>query len=164
MSERRVDTPFFLRFAMALGGVFGVLGTGVGLWGLFRIALADGPFDFNGDLMSKSEFLVVAVPFLLLYVLACVTAGTASWALWKQQHRSRVLLVALLAEFVMGDAAMLFLAGRRFEVGATELVTSGLLFAVVVSLALWYLYRRESVVRYYESVGQMPTGQTSPFA
>ena len=142
--------------AAVLGAVFGVVGTSFGLWGLFRIALADGPFQFDGDLIPKSAFLVVAVPFLVLYVSACVTAGAASWALWKQEYRSRMLLVALLAEFVIGDAAMLILAERRFEISAAELATSAFFFAVVVSLALWYLFKKVSVVRYYESVGQAP--------
>ena len=152
MGDKGIGTPFLLRVAMALGAVFGIVGTSVGLWGLFQIAVGDSPFQINEDPVSKADFLSVAVPFLVLYVSACVTAGAASWALWKRRARSRTLLAALLAEFVIGDAAMLFLAHRLFDVSASELATSVFFFTVLVALGLWYLFRKESVVGYYESV------------
>lgn len=162
LSERRVEPPFLLRVAMVVGGVLGVLGTSVGLWALFQIVLWDGSLAVNGEMVSRSEFLLVAGAFVVLGVLACLTAGAASLALWQQRPRSRVLLVVLLAEFVLGDAGMLILAGRRFEVGVGELAASAFLFAVVVLLALWYLYRKSAVVQYYESLGRWPVGGPSP--
>jgi hypothetical protein len=137
---------------MAVGAVFGVLGTSVGVWVMIRIALSDGPYRINDDLVSKAEFLPVAVPFLVLYVLACVTAGAASWAIWRQRIRSRALLTVLLAEFVIGDAAMLVLARRVSDVGAPELAASVSFFAILVATGLWYLFRKQSVVQYYSSV------------
>ena len=152
MNKRTEGTPRFLRVAMALGSVFGIFGTIAGLWALFRLIASDGPFSIGEDAATKAEFLILAGPFLALYVSACLTAGAASWALWKRRGRSRLLLSALLAEFVVGDAAMLALARFRFGVSGAELAISVSSFSVVVALGLWYLYRKETVVRYYESV------------
>ena len=152
MSEKSIGFPVLLRGGMVLGAVFGVFGTTLGIWGLYLLLLSDGPFQVGEDPVPKADFLVVAVPFLTLYVTACVTAGAASWALWKRHARSRVLLTTLLAEFVIGDAAILFVARRLVQVSTSELVTSVLGFSVLVSLGLWYLFRKESVVSYYESV------------
>ncbi len=153
MNERTVGTPLLLRVATGLGSVFGIFGTVVGLWGLFRLIASDGPFSIGGDAATKAEFLIVAVPFLVLYVSACLTAGAASWALWKRRDGSRLLLTALLAEFVIGDVAMLALARLRLGVSGAELAISVSTFSVLVALGLWYLYRKETVVRYYASVG-----------
>jgi hypothetical protein len=152
MSEKTVGTPLFLRVAMALGAVFGIFGTIAGLWGLFRLIVSDGPFSIGEDAATKAEFLTLAGPVLALYVSACLTAGAASWALWKRRGGSRLLLTALLAEFAVGDAAMLALARFRLGVSGTELAIPVTSFSVVVALGLWYLYRKEAVVRYYESV------------
>ena len=137
---------------MAVGAFFGVLGTAIGLWGLFQLLGSDGPFQMGEDVVPKVEFLGIALPFLVLYVSACLTAGAASWAVWKCHARSRILWTALLAEFVIGDAAMLAFAWRLFDVGVSELASSLLVFSVLVGLSLWYLFRKESVVAYYESV------------
>jgi tryptophan-rich sensory protein len=137
---------------MALGAVFGVLGTSVGVWALIRIALSDGPYQISDDSLSKAEFLPVALFFLVLFVLACVTAGAAAWAIWRRQDRSRALLTVLLAEFVVGDAAMLVLAQRVSEVGAPELAVSATFFTILVATALWYLFRKQSVVQYYSYI------------
>ena len=151
-SENAVKVPLLLRVAMALGAVFGVLGTATGLWGLFQLVGSDGPFQMGEDVVPKVEFLGVAVPFLVLYVSACLTAGAASWAIWKHRARSRILWTALLGEFVIGDAAMLALARRLFDISVSELASSVLVFSVLVGLGLWYLFRKESVAAYYESV------------
>ncbi len=102
--------------------------------------------------VAKTDFLIVALPFVFLYVLACLTAGAASWALWQGHSRSRILLTILLAEFVVGDAAMLFVARRLVEISASELIVSIVGFSVLAFLCLWYLYRKGSVVAYYDSV------------
>ena len=151
-SDNAVKAPLLLRAAMAPGAVFGVLGTAAGLWGLVLLVGSDGPFQIGEDVVPKVEFLGVAVPFLVLYISACLTAGAASWAVWKRRARSRVLWTALLAEFVIGDAAMLALARRLFEVSVFELASSIVVFSVLVAFSLWYLFRKEAVVAYYESV------------
>lgn len=150
--ENGIGVPFLLRAAMALGAVFGVLGTGIGLWVLFRVILSAGPFRVNEEMVSRAEFLTVALPLVGLYVSACITAGAASWAIWRQRAYSRALLTTLLAEFVIGDTAMLVMARRLFDAGASELAVSVFFFTVLVALGLWYLYRKESVVRYYASI------------
>ena len=151
-SENTVKAPLLLRVAMALGAVFGVLGTVTGLWGLIHLVGNDGPFQIGENVVPRVEFLGTAVPFLVLYVSACLTAGAASWAVWNHRARSRVLWTALLAEFVIGDTAMLAMARRLFDVSVSELALSVLVFSVLVGLGLWYLFRKESVVAYYKSV------------
>ena len=152
MNERRLVLPLLLRVALTLGAIFGVAGTAVGLWGLVRLLLSDGPFQLGEDLVAQADFLIVALPLVVLYVLACLTAGAASWALWRGRARSRILLTILLAEFVIGDAAMLFLARRLVEIGVSELLISASVFSVLALLGLWYLYRKASVVAYYKSI------------
>lgn len=152
MNDREVHLPLLLAVARVAGGVFGMFGTAAGLWGLLRIAVGDDLFETSGDLVSTADFRVISIAFLVFYVFACVTAGAASLALWRQQPRSRFLLVALLAEFVIGDSAVLVLANRLLGVGTIELATSVIFFALVASSALWYLFRKASVVGYYEAV------------
>ena len=137
---------------MILGAVFGAFGTILGLWGLYRLVLSGAPFQVGDDPVPNAEFLIVAIPFLALYLSACLTAGAASWALWKRHPRFRVLLAALLAEFVVGDAAMLSVARRSVQISNVELATSILGFSILVALGLWYLFRKDSVVSYYEAV------------
>ena len=161
MGGKGTGTPFLLRVARALGGVFGVLGTLAGLWALVRVGAGDGPFNINNIPVTKAEFLTAAVPFLVVYIAACLTAGAASWALWKRQARSRLLLATLLVEFVVGDTAMLVIMYRTLDVTALELVTSALFFTFLVALGLWYLFRKESVVCYYESVRFSQVGATT---
>jgi len=144
--------PFLLRVAMSIGAVFGSLGTVTGGWALLRVATYDGPFRIGEVAVSRADFLAVAVPFLIIYVLACLTAAAASWALWRRRARSRSLLVALLAEFAVGDAAMLVFMSQTLEVSPSELASAALSFTVLVALGLWYLFRKGSVVRYYESI------------
>ena len=153
MGESVISMPFLLRVAMALGAVFGVFGTVIGTYGLVRIGLGDGPYRINEDVASKADFLRLTVPFLVLYVAACVTAGAASWALWRRRTRSRPLLTLLLMEFVIGDAAMLLVAHKLFGVSGYEALGSALFFVVLVALGLWYLFAKESVVQYYDSIG-----------
>ncbi len=100
----------------------------------------------------------LALPFVGLYVLACLTAGAASWALWRGRFRSRILLTILLAEFVVGDAAMLAVAWHLVEISASELIVSIVGFSVLAALGLWYLYSKSSVVAYYDSIrsGEVP--------
>ncbi len=148
--------PFLLRAATIAGGFFGIFGTGVGLWVLFRVLVSDGPFQFDGDAVPKRDFLTIALPFLIVYISACLTAGAAAWALWKGKARSRPLLAMLLAEFVLGDAAMLVFMDRTLDVTTGELVSSALVFAVLVALGLWYLFRKQSVVQYYETLRSRP--------
>ena len=150
--RKRNGMPFLLRVAMALGALFGIFGTSVGLWGLLRVVVGDGPFRIDEAVVSRAEFVAVAGPFLVLYILACLTAGAAGWAIWRRRARSRALLVALLTEFVLGDVAMLVLAQRMFDVGAPELVLSVSLFIVLVALGLWYLFHKASVAEYYDSL------------
>lgn len=149
--------PLFLRVAMVFGGFFGIVGTSAGLAALVGVVFTDRPFTINEDPMLRSDVLVVAVPLLLLYVAACVTAGLASWSLWKQRSRARLLLTALLVEFVVGDAAMLVLARRLTDVSAAELLFSATAFTVLVALALWYLFRKRSVVGYFASLQRPPS-------
>ena len=144
--------PLLLRVAMVFGGFFGVVGTTVGLAALINVVFTDSPFTINQDPVPRSDVLSVAVPFLLFYVLACITAGSAAWALWKQRSHARLLLVALLGEFVVGDTAMLVLARRLADISAAELGLSATVFSVLVALAFWYLFRKRSVVDYYESL------------
>lgn len=141
-----------LRLAMALGALFGVVGTGVGLWSLLSVALSGGPFRFGEDLVPKDQFISVAVPFLVLYVCACITAGLAAWAILRRRARSRVLLTALLGEFVVGDAAMLLVASSVFGIRWTEVAASAVFFTGLTALALWYLFRKRSVALYYASI------------
>ena len=152
MMTNTAPTPFLLRVAMVLGAVFGLLGTGVGVVGLLVVALSGGPHHIGDQVVSRAELAKVAVPFLILYVCACVTAGLASWAIWKRRAASRTLLVMLLVEFVIGDAAMLVLARNVAGTGASELAVSASIFATLVVVWLWYLFRKRSVVRYYTSV------------
>ena len=151
MGGNGTGMPFLLRLAMILGAFFGIFGTVVGLWALVRVVVSDGPFQFIDDPVSKADFLTVAVPFLVVYISACLTAGAAAWALWKRQARSRLLLAALLSEFVVGDAAMLVFMNRTLDVTTAEVASTALFFTVLVALGLWYLFRKESVVRYYRS-------------
>lgn len=154
--------PLLLRLAMVFGAFFGIVGTSAGLAGLVNVLFTDGPFAVNETGVSRSDFLAVAVPLLLLYVAACVTAGTASWSLWKRRSHARMLLTALLVEFVVGDTAILVLARRLSDVSAAELGVSAAVFIVLVALALWYLFGKRSVVDYFESLRGSPSaGQTS---
>jgi hypothetical protein len=137
---------------MALGAAFGSLGTVIGLWALLRVLAADGPLQLNDVTVARADFLPVAVLFLIIYISACLTAAAASWALWKRRARSRHLLVALLVEFIVGDTAMLVFMSRTLDVTRADLAASALFFAFLVALGLWYLFRKESVVQYYESV------------
>lgn len=152
LNDRRPRLPLLLRVAMVLGGFFGIVGTTVGLAALISVVFTDSPFTIDQDPVPRSDFLALAVPFLLFYVLACITAGSAAWALWKQRSHARLLLVALLSEFIVGDTAMLVLARRLADVSAVELGLSATFFLVLVALALWYLFRKRSVVEYYESL------------
>lgn len=154
MVEKPVGLPLLLLVAMVLGAIFGVLGTTLGLWGLNRLLFGDGQFLVGEGPISQPDLVAVAVPFLALYVLACVTAGAASWALWKGRSRSRIMLTTLLAEFVVGDVAMIALARRLVPASATDLVVAALGFSALVFLGLWYLYRKDSVVSYYAAVRQ----------
>lgn len=149
--------PLLLRGAMILGAFFGIVGTTAGIAGALGLALGDGPYAVNGEAVSKSEFLAIAVPFLLFYVAACITAGTAAWSLWKRRARSRLLLTVLLAEFVVGDAAVLALARRLLGTSSAELALSVSTFVLLVALALWYLFRNPAVVGYYESLPRPPS-------
>ena len=152
MNHRRLRMPLLLRVAMLFGGFFGIVGTTAGLAALVDVVVTDRPFTINEDPVLRSDFLAVAVPFLLFYVAACVTAGSASWSLWKQRSGARLLLTALLVEFVVGDAAMLVLASRLTDVSVAELLFSAMAFTVLVALALWYLFRKRSVVEYFGSL------------
>jgi hypothetical protein len=60
--------------------------------------------------------------------------------------------VALLVEFIVGDTAMLVFMSRTLDVTRADLAASALFFAFLVALGLWYLFRKESVVQYYESL------------
>ena len=157
MAKDRRGMPLLLRGAMVVGVIMGTLGTVGCLWALGRVVTFGGPFQFNDTTVARADFLGVAVPFLLLLMAACLTAGAASWALWKRRVRSRSILVGLLAELVVGDAAMLLLASRMLDVTSAELASSALFFAVLVALGLWYLFRKDSVVRYYESIRPFET-------
>lgn len=137
---------------MVLGGIFGVIGTTAGLAVLVDIVVTDRPFTINEDPVPRFDFLAIAVPFLVFYVAACVTAGFAAWSLWKQRSRARLLLTALLAEFVVGDAAMLVLARRFNTASPAELLLSAMVFTGLVAVALWYLFRKRSVVEYFGSL------------
>ena len=143
--------PLLLRMAMILGAVFGVFGTTLGVYGVYLLLVGDGPVRFGDARVPKADFLAAALPFLGLYISACLTVGAASWALWKRHPRFRFLLTVLLVEFLVGDAAMLALAGRLAQIGPSELVTSILGFLVLASLGLWYLFRKDSVVSYYQA-------------
>ncbi|MDH3270177.1 MAG: hypothetical protein OEN56_02520 [Gemmatimonadota bacterium] len=150
--------PFLLRVAMVLGGLFGIVGTTAGLAALFNVFVMDGPVMIGQDPVPRSDFIAITVPFLLLYVTACVTAGSASWSLWKRRRHARVLLTVLLVEFVIGDTAMLVLARRLSDVPTAELGISAMVFVVLVALALWYLFGKRSVVEYYDSL-RAPTSE-----
>lgn len=152
VKKNDMSLPILLRVAMVLGAVFGTLGTAIGVLGLFRLALGDASFRVDDTVLSRAEVVAIAGPFLILYISACLTAGAASWAIWTRRARSRALLVALLAEFVLGDAAMLVVARRTFGVGMSEVLLSASVFTVLVALALWYLFRKASVVEYYSTL------------
>lgn len=153
--------PILLRLAMILGAFFGTIGTAAGLVGLLGAVLGGGPFIIHEEVVSRSEFLIVAVPFLVMYVVACLTAGAASWALLRRRTRSRILLAALLVEFAVGDAALLALAYRMSEVTVSELAASALVFALLAVAAIWYLFSKQSVSSYYESIAS-PLGTPTP--
>jgi hypothetical protein len=154
LEDKALPIPFLLRVAMLLGALFGVVGTSAGLVGLGVAVFGEGPVTLGGDPVPRSHFLPIAVPFLLLYVAACLTAGAASWSLWKRHRRARLLLTVLLVEFVVGDTAMLVLARRFSAVPAAEVAISAAFFVGLVAIALWYLFRSRSVVAFFESCSE----------
>jgi hypothetical protein len=151
MDSQALRMPYLLRVAMLLGALFGIVGTTAGLVLLVSAVSTEGPPEIVGDALSRAAFLAMAVSFLVFYIAACVTAGTASWALWKRRPQARMFLTVLLVEFVVGDTAVLIFARRFAEVPAAELGISAGVFVVLVALALWYLYGKHSVVEYFES-------------
>ncbi len=152
MSEN--PRPFLLQVTMVLGGVFGSGGTLVGVWALQQLLMAEGPFLVEDVSMSKAAFLRLALPLVVVYISACITAGAAAFYLWKHRARSRLLLLALLCEFVVGDSIMLFAMHRTLGVSLGDVAAAAGGFVLLVAVALWYLFRRDSVVDYYRALSR----------
>jgi len=153
LTAANTSRPLLLQLAMAAGAVFGTVGTLVGAWAFVGLLAQDGPLLVDDVSLSKAEFLSVALPLLAVYVMACLTAGAAALALWNDRARSRVLLTALLLEFVIGDSVMLAVMHRTLGASLMSLAAPAASFVLLVALALWYLFRKSSVVQYYAALG-----------
>ena len=139
--------PFGITVAMVFLGFLGGLGSFAGLFGLASALFGDGPFRMNGDLVSKAEFLRFAIPFYAFYISACLVAGSAAWSIHVQHPRSRPLLLAYAFVFLLLTPLFLVLG-----VPAEEVFPSAL-FTIVVPVLVWfYLYRKSSVVQYYDAI------------
>jgi hypothetical protein len=142
MTESR--RPFLIRMLVLLYAFVAIV-TGVMI--LVTLLSSDGAYRINGDAVTRAEFLVRAVPWLLLVGIA---AGSLAWAFRTERAWARHAFV------IMWTAAIVN-ADVRFwndpAIDADEVFVT--IFSVVCLLpVLWYFYLKRNVVAYYRSLAR----------
>ena len=141
----RVRTPLLILLSAAFFG-FGAAVMALTLALMIAVALfGDGPFTFNGEPVSRAEFLRRAPLVWLGLGLPAVYLGALSVGVWRQRAwvRPAVLVFWLLV------SAILVAQAAVADVGWAEAVGASALYLGSVG---WYFYGKSNVVAYYRTL------------
>ena len=128
---------------VTLGAAFSTFWGGVALFIALVSVVGSGPYRVNGEIVSKSDFL--ASPMFLWVPFGAAYALAIAYTVFTERYPARRLMVGawlllMVSYFALPSTSE---AQRFFNVGAT-----GICFAI----ALWYLYRKPNVRRYFEHI------------
>jgi hypothetical protein len=105
-----------------------------------------GTYTINGEEVTGAEFLRSAGP---LFAVLGIAALAIAYAIWQERAWSRWAIVAFWVAQLAGAVGLGWADGGIG--GAAGAVASLLL---VVTLVAWYLFGKENVVAYYQSLGK----------
>jgi hypothetical protein len=143
--------PALLMFLMIFLFFFALFGGMIS----FITFMMPGSDDYlvDNQLATKNEFLLNMLPSMLRFL----SAGPIAYGLWKERIWARPLLIAFVGIYELGK---FLLPGWR-EAPAEVIVPRFILSGVIVGLLAWYLYKKQNVVRYYQTLStQKPSIST----
>lgn len=129
---------------LTLLAVFLAFFAAISLLVIMAATFGNGPYSINGEPAIRSDYLQVMLPF----IPASAAAAIASFGLWKERLWARPLLLGFYTVAGFGSALMPLWIEAPGVTVATGLLFSGIL----VGFLGWYLYRKQNVVRYYQTL------------
>lgn len=138
----RKERPLLLTMFMAFFGSLTTIGAII----TFLTTTVPGNDDYivGNRLASQEDFLIEMLPFIFLYLAAAPIA----YGLWKERSWTRPFLFVFFGISELGK----YLMPRWREAPAAALIPRLLISAALIGLLGWYLYRKRSVVGYYDAL------------
>lgn len=121
-----------------------------------------GSYSINGVAVTHDEFVARSRVFIIGFPLLAIYVGAMAFALYQQRPWSRPLLAVYLP--LVGILTILSNSEAMIshpQPGAGgDVAASAIGLAVLSLVAVWYLYRKRSVVAYYRAI--QPRDSSSP--
>jgi hypothetical protein len=137
--------PLLIRLAAAFAGFWAACATLAILTLIATALFGDGPFEFNGEPLSRAEFFR-RLPLAVLGIGVFIAYfGAIAVGAWRERAWVRPAVLALWL------AVSALLVGQRV-VGAMDLVTAIAWSAVYLTFVSWYFYAKPNVTSYYRAL------------
>lgn len=149
-SRRRLRMPFLLLCGTGFFTFFAGLSSLVVVFISLVAGLGHGPFTVDGRQATKAEFWAASWPVLAVFGVLAFFAWVFVLAAWNERPRSREFGMVLWFVLTLIVAAVQLFAPIPMSDWIADIV------GVVAggAFALWYLYRKHSVVDYYNRLQQ----------
>jgi hypothetical protein len=150
----RLQIPFLITCGMAFMAFFAAVAAVALVFFLVLILFSSGPFTIDGAPVTKGAFLSVALPIFLVIVPVAALAGAFAWGVWKEHAWTREAAMAFWACSVLVSIGQLIVVPDQ----RSEALQGLFSVFIIVPLALWYFYRKRSVVLYYRELKDRQRG------
>ncbi len=150
-------------FLLLCGMGFSAFMAGIGLLVLILMVpmlVFGSSFTFNGEAVSRAEFLARSWPLLLFWPLLMGLVGAIAYGLLRERSWSRSCILAFWGISAIAQVPLAFQA----DSSGMELVSALLAFAILGGCAVWYLYGKTNVIAYYHAIGQRAIAREDPNA
>ena len=141
----RLQIPFLITCGMAFMAFFAAVAAVVVPLFIVIALVSSGPFTIDGVPVTKGAFLSFSLPIFLVIVPVATLAGAFAWGVWKERAWTRGAAMAFWVCSALVSIGQLILVPDQ----RSEAVQGLLSLLVIVPVALWYFYRKRTVVLYY---------------
>ena len=141
--------PLLIRMLALLSATVAAV---IGLFVAASLAGVPGRYVIDGDEVTRGEFVVRAVPPLML---AAAVAAIVGWAFWRDRRWARHAFVAAWAALLVWVGSFLW---NDPDIDADEVFET--VFGVVLGApVLWYFYLKRGVALYYRALARRSTSR-----